>query len=883
MSFCQFSRRSLRSTKSGRFGRAGKSFKTVDIGEPDIVQVFDEHGNDVTPKPLTTLRATPLHEQILQINTDRFTPESERPSVHSRYSMASSLASFTPDTLDNEGADREEGDPSMMRWSSVAAVSKDVASHSMENQRRVQLLHSSNTESISEQDLERSIAVTVMESETFEIMSLRGNTLNNTYENVKDLLERNSRYKKLLQLKVGSANYSDSSAQTLFSLQKSKEVQVSAKQTEVEASQANSWDICDAYLKKKQAGKTEVADPENRSSFVQRGSATEAAEDARVASLLVSAGYLEASTGSTVVPSTLAQRLAAGSVAGSRRGTLQGAAASLKKSIYGAFAGSRRGSAVGSVLASKRGSVSGSIGGSRKGSTSGSLAPSRRGSMMGNISLSRRASKVGALVDDPFLARGSLMDKPGGISDDGTDALIIAEDSSSSQKKDVELNNVVGLLKALEVAERALVQNTLHDKLLFYRDFKPRDPDICKSGEPLSLIPQNEKPPDQKDAFAKKSSSLKAGSPKQVEWLWDFCCDLTEGRNISCLVWNRVSKDLLTVGYGQFDFGSQKDGLIAFWSLKNPCYPHATITAASGVTALDFSTSTANLLAVGFYSGNIAIYDVRSPKDAMPVVQSGLNTGKHNDPVWEVQWIDSNSDHGESLVSISTDGNVTQWFLKKELEYVNLMTLKRVASISKGAPLQPFISRRAAGMCFDFSPRDPSIYLVGTEEGRIHKCSRSYNEQYLQTFVGHTGPVFQVRWSPFVPSLFLSCSSDWTVCLWQEDKETALLVFQSATQSLQDLRWSLTHACVFGTVSDDGHLEVWDLSISAVKPTIVYEEKRRLSCLLFCETSPIVVSAGNNGAASVFRLVGFDTETKEADEVQKLRKALAANVNTLPD
>lgn len=274
---------------------------------------------------------------------------------------------------------------------------------------------------------------------------------------------------------------------------------------------------------------------------------------------------------------------------------------------------------------------------------------------------------------------------------------------------------------------------------------------------------------------------------------------------------------------------------------------------------------------------------MRYPQDPMPVVQSGLSTGKHNDPVWKVQWIDSNSEHGESLVSISTDGNVTQWLLKKELEYVNLMTLKRVASSSKGAPLQPFISRRAAGMCFDFSPRDPSIYLVGTEEGRIHKCSRSYNEQYLQTYEGHTGPVFQVRWSPFVPSLFLSCSSDWTVRLWKEEKDTALLVFQSSTQSRQDLRWSCTNACIFGTVSDDGRLEIWDLSLSVVKPTIVFEEKRRLSCVLFCQTSPIVVSAGKTGAASVFRLVGFDNETKEAEEVQKLRKALSANVNALPE
>ena len=71
------------------------------------------------------------------------------------------------------------------------------------------------------------------------------------------------------------------------------------------------------------------------------------------------------------------------------------------------------------------------------------------------------------------------------------------------------------------------------------------------------------------------------------------------------------------------------------------------------------------LCAVGFYCGNVAIYDVRNPKDPMPVAKTSVSTGKHNDPVWKVQWIDSNSDHGESLVSISTDGRVTQWFLKK--------------------------------------------------------------------------------------------------------------------------------------------------------------------------------------------------------------------------
>jgi hypothetical protein len=36
-------------------------------------------------------------------------------------------------------------------------------------------------------------------------------------------------------------------------------------------------------------------------------------------------------------------------------------------------------------------------------------------------------------------------------------------------------------------------------------------------------------------------------------------------------------------------------------------------------------------------------------------------------------------------------------------------------------------------------------YLVGTEDGTIHKCSCSYNEQYLDTYRAHTGPVYKVK------------------------------------------------------------------------------------------------------------------------------------------
>ena len=46
------------------------------------------------------------------------------------------------------------------------------------------------------------------------------------------------------------------------------------------------------------------------------------------------------------------------------------------------------------------------------------------------------------------------------------------------------------------------------------------------------------------------------------------------------------------------------------------------------------------------------------------------------------------------------------------------------------------ISQFAPTTAFDFHPADGNTYLVGTEEGAIHRCSCSYNEQTLDTYLG---------------------------------------------------------------------------------------------------------------------------------------------------
>lgn len=413
-----------------------------------------------------------------------------------------------------------------------------------------------------------------------------------------------------------------------------------------------------------------------------------------------------------------------------------------------------------------------------------------------------------------------------------------------------------------------------------------------------------------------------------LEKLWAFQCELTANRRVSCLAWNTVNEDLLAVSYGRVEAprpecslggagstgstggafavggyttasgvspspaapgnasaaaalnhasglpaetASEDDGLILFWSLKNPEYPERIYNLGVGVTSIEFSHTQPYLLAVGFANGVVAIYDtrkddaqnsgnpavgrgfgssvvtsttsVRQPPTLpgtsalkqlhtpVPIATSELSSGKHLDALWQVKWISKGSDRGENVVSIASDGRVTEWSMKKGLSYSDLMTLKRIANPLLGSDLSRadgVISRQASGHCIEFATNDPSVYFVGTEDGLIHKCSVSYNEQYLQTYLGHTGPVYQLLVSPFCSDLFLSCSGDWNIKLWHQSEQREVLNFRSVdlAHAVHGISWCPSDATIFGAVSEDGRIEIWDLQASTLDPIITHFPKK---------------------------------------------------------
>lgn len=48
----------------------------------------------------------------------------------------------------------------------------------------------------------------------------------------------------------------------------------------------------------------------------------------------------------------------------------------------------------------------------------------------------------------------------------------------------------------------------------------------------------------------------------------------------------------------------------------------------------------------------------------------------------------------------------------------------------------------------------------------LPQCSKSYSSKFLDTYDAHNMAVDAVSWNPYHAKVFMSCSSDWTVKIW---------------------------------------------------------------------------------------------------------------------
>lgn len=398
-----------------------------------------------------------------------------------------------------------------------------------------------------------------------------------------------------------------------------------------------------------------------------------------------------------------------------------------------------------------------------------------------------------------------------------------SEETSTKQSKDNDMVHSVKMSNALRILERMVNQNA-EDEI--FQDFKYWEDasDYYRNGEG-SLLP-----------------------------LWRFSTERTKKKQVTSLCWNPNYPDLFAVGFGSYDFMRQGSGMVCCFSLKNTSHPEYIFSTDSGVMCLDFHPTHHSLLAVGCYDGTVMVFDVRV-KGNKPIYSSSIRTGKHTDPVWQVHWQEEDMAKELNFFSISSDGQVASWIMSKnELKMEPVMQLKLVTN-SRDDPDEVNLSGLAGGCCFDFNKYSEHLFIVGTEEGKIHKCSKAYSGQYLETYQGHHMAVYGLKWNPFHPQVFLSCSADWTVKIWNHNQSTPILSFDLGN-AVGDIAWSPYSSTVFAAVTSDGKVHIFDLAVNKHEPLCEQKvvKRAKLTHVVFNKNDPIIIVGDDRGGVNSLKL-----------------------------
>uniref|UniRef100_A0A8C5CQI0 Dynein axonemal intermediate chain 1 n=1 Tax=Gadus morhua TaxID=8049 RepID=A0A8C5CQI0_GADMO len=379
---------------------------------------------------------------------------------------------------------------------------------------------------------------------------------------------------------------------------------------------------------------------------------------------------------------------------------------------------------------------------------------------------------------------------------------------------ETQSDDVTKVVKVVKIFERMVNQNTFDD---IAQDFKYFE--------------------DASDEFREQEGTLLP--------LWKFQYDKAKRLSVTALCWNKSYQDLFAVGMGSYDFSKQGHGMLLLYTLKNSTCPEFVYPTSSGIMCLHIHDRLSHLVAVGFYDGCVAVFDLKAEEGgaAQPAFKSTAKAGKHTDPVWQVRWQNDDMDNNHNFYSISSDGRVVSWTLIK-------VNQAQILPYWQSIPI-------SCGTSFDFHPKIDFLFLVGTEEGKIHKCSKAYSSQFLETYQAHNMAVDAVKWNQFHPKVFLSCSSDWTVKIWDHTIRTPMFTFD-LNSAVGDVAWSPYSSTVFAAVTTDGKVHVFDLSINKYEAIcqqpVVAKKKTKLTHIEFNPIHPIIVVGDDRGYVTCFKL-----------------------------
>ncbi|XP_073829586.1 cytoplasmic dynein 1 intermediate chain-like isoform X2 [Musca autumnalis] len=285
---------------------------------------------------------------------------------------------------------------------------------------------------------------------------------------------------------------------------------------------------------------------------------------------------------------------------------------------------------------------------------------------------------------------------------------------------------------------------------------------------------------------------------------------MSTNRCITDVDWSPFFTDLIVASYhSNVDEPLAPEGVALVWNTTfDKSSPESIMHCSSAIMSIRFAESNPNIIIGGTYSGQIVLWDTRSPKP-IPVQSTKINCGAHVQPI---RCLNIKSD---SIFSISSDGRLCTWNIDMLHKPIDIFTLEA----EKKRPISV--------TCMTFMTEAYDKFLVGSEDGCVYKANRlDVNPAIKAIHEQHDAPITGISKS-FSPAtefnhLFLTSSIDSTIKLWSlhDKKPLHTISGNNNYDYIMDIAWSPTNPALFATVNENAHFDIWNINMNTEEPVV---------------------------------------------------------------